>query len=592
MTTSEQQHRRSPHDEPHVRRICALRPELETGLGLADHADALPAVGPDARAAVLEANLAWRRDLEAQATTSRDRLLDARVFSASLELHRFVEDEIAAWRHDPDEVGSLADVLLQQLRGPLPVDDEQRFAGLASRLRSLRSWLAQARTSATSTDVFAPSTELTIRARDVLDGMPELLRAIGDAARGVTAGVAVGVAPSAAPRQPSPARLPAALVDDVDAAVDDAGGALDEHRDWLTSLATEPHVPLGVERYDEILRLRGLDLTASEVLDLGRSVAEEMRVEITRVLRRGFKGQSLDAALASARKNAPLNLPEAVAWTRELVQQSRAFLLENAAIPLPSPDDATDELLVDAMPATLAPAGQAAAYLPPPPLAPRQQGMLLVREPPGSQADGLKELSVADLESLVASLAFPGRHAQAVWQNRTTTLARRGAMVGGVVGAGAAWGLDMLHGWGLVAAELMRELAFRHSPASRLLMVRQALTAALVAVADVDLAIGRMTPEETASFLVRRGGMRLPVARAVVRTLLKAPTTGLSGLVGKVRIEQLRREAHKRWRTGYSDKRFHALLLVNGPIPLAYLFERLDEPQTYVTDVITAANRT
>jgi uncharacterized protein (DUF885 family) len=583
VTTSEQQHRRSPHDEPHVRRICALRPELETGLGLADHADALPAVGPEARAAVLEANLAWRRELEAQATTSRDRLLDARVFSASLELHRFVEDEIAAWRHDPDEVSPLADVLLQQLRGPLPVDDEQRFAALSSRLRSLRSWLAQARSSATSTDVFSPSTELTIRARDVLDGMPELLRAIADAAH--------GAAPSSSTRQPSPARLPGALVDEVDAAVDDAGGALDEHRDWLTSLATRPHVPLGVERYDEILRLRGLDLTASEVLDLGRSVAEEMRVEITRVLRRGFKGLSLEAALASARKNAPLNLPEAVAWTRELVQQSRAFLLENAAIPLPSPDEDLDELLVDAMPATLSPSGQAAAYLPPPPLAPRQQGMLLVREPPGSQADGLKELSVADLESLVASLAFPGRHAQAMWQNRTTTLARRGAMVGGVVGAGAAWGLDMLHGWGLVAAELMRELAFRHSPASRLLMVRQALTAALVAVADVDLAIGRMTPEETASFLVRRAGMRLPVARAVVRTLLKAPTTGLSGLVGKVRIEQLRREAHKRWRTGYSDKRFHALLLVNGPIPLAYLFERLDEPQTYVTDVITAANR-
>lgn len=575
MTTSEQQHRRSPHDDPHVRRICALRPELEITLGLVDHADALPAAGPDARAAVLEANLAWRRDLEAQATTSRDRLLDARVFAASLELHRFVDEELAAWRHDPDDVGPVAEALVVQLRGPQPVDAEERFVALARRLRGLRSWLAQTRASSASTDVFAPSTELAIRARDVLDGMPDLLRTIGDAAHG---------------RSGTPAVSPA-VAEAVDVAIDDAGAALDEHREWLTGLSTQPHAAIGVERYDELLRLRGLDLTASEVLDLGRSVAEEMRVEAARVLRRGFKGQTAEAAIGSARKNVPLNLPEAVAWARELAEQARGFLVENAAIPLPPADGDVDRLIVEAMPATMAPTGQAAVYLPPAPLAPRQEGLLLLREPPGAQQEALKELSVADLETIVASLAYPGRHALGIWQNRTTTLARRGALVGGVTGAAAAWGLDMVNGWGLVAAELMRELAFRHSPASRLLMIRQALTAALVAVVDVSLAIGRVSPEEAATFLVRRAGMRLPVARAVVRTLLKAPTTGLSALVGKVRIEQLRREAHKRWRTSYSDKRFHALLLVNGAIPLAYLFERLDEPPAYINDVVTASTR-
>ena len=88
--------------------------------------------------------------------------------------------------------------------------------------------------------------------------------------------------------------------------------------------------------------------------------------------------------------------------------------------------------------------------------------------------------------------------------------------------------------------------------------------------------------------MVRRAGLRLPVARAQVRGLIAKPTSGLSGLVGKVRIEQLRREAHRRWRDGYSDRRFSTLLMVNGPVPLAYLFERLDEPPTYVSYVATA----
>jgi hypothetical protein len=591
VTTSE--NRRNPKDDAFVRRICALRPELGAPLGLVEYASALPTPGAEARAAVLEANLAWRGDLEVEAGDSKDRLLDARVFSASLELQRFVDEDVGAWRHDPDDVGPVADALLLQLRGPAPASADERFAAIEGRLRGLRSWLSRVRASSTSESGFSPSTELAIRARDVVDGMPDLLRAIADGARGVGAAAADGT--------PSPeAPLSTTLVSAIDAAVDDASGALDEHRDWLTSLSTSPHAPIGGGRYDEILRLRGLDLTASEVLDLGRSVAEEMRVESGRLLRRHFKDQSTEGALAVARKNVPFSLFEAVEWTRQLVIEARAFIADTGVIPLPQPSAlerhgaaVDEELLVDAMPATLAPLGQAAVYLAPPAYASQQRGLLLLREPLGPQQDALKELSVADLESVVASLGLPGRHAQAYWQNRATTIARRGALFGlGSAGAPpSAWGLDMVHGWGLVSAELMRELAFRQSPASKLLTVRQTLVAALTAVVDVDLALGRMSPEEAAGFLVRRAAMRLPVARALVRSLLKAPTTGLSALVGKVRIEQLRREAHKRWRGGYSDKRFHALLLTNGAIPLAYLFERLDEQPGYVTDVVTASTK-
>jgi uncharacterized protein (DUF885 family) len=70
------------------------------------------------------------------------------------------------------------------------------------------------------------------------------------------------------------------------------------------------------------------------------------------------------------------------------------------------------------------------------------------------------------------------------------------------------------------------------------------------------------------------------VARALVTSMLREPTRALSALVGKVRIEQLKREAHKRWRTTYTDRRFHDLLLVSGSVPLAYLFEQLDHAPT------------
>ena len=451
MTTDN--HRRNARDDAHVRRLCALRPEVETALGLVDHQGALFDPGIDNKAATVEANVAWRRDLESQATESRERLLDARVFAASLEFFRFADEEVAVHKTDPDVVSPIAETILLHLRGLLPAEPEQRFDTLAQRLRAVRGTLQKAQHEAT-TSLTAPSPELIVRARDVIDGMPDLLRAVADAAH---ASAAAGRA------------LPASLQTSIDSAVDDASAALENHREWLVGLQSVPSTPMGVEHFDELLRLRGLDLTSAEVLDLGRSIAEELRVEQSRVLHRGFKGQSAEDAVDIARKNIPHSLSEAMAWSRELVDQARGFLHEQGAVPVTSPsaDNADERLHIDAMPAALAPLGHSALYLPPQPYAPRHDALLLLREPLGPQQEGLKELSVADLESMVAAQTFPGRHVQAVWQNRTTSIARRGALLGAAAGPASAWGQDMVAGWSLVSAELMRELHFRHSPASR-----------------------------------------------------------------------------------------------------------------------------
>jgi uncharacterized protein (DUF885 family) len=176
-----------------------------------------------------------------------------------------------------------------------------------------------------------------------------------------------------------------------------------------------------------------------------------------------------------------------------------------------------------------------------------------------------------------------------VWANAATTFARRGVPLHHASTISGTWGLDMINGWSLTSEELMREAQFRSSASCRLIMIRRALLHTLLATVDVSLSIGRMQPESAAAFLVRRAGIRLPQARALVRWLLRAPTSGLSALVGKVRIEQLRREARRRWRDGYSEKRFNTFLLASGPIPLAYLFERLNDPPSFVSDVPTAS---
>jgi uncharacterized protein (DUF885 family) len=152
----------------------------------------------------------------------------------------------------------------------------------------------------------------------------------------------------------------------------------------------------------------------------------------------------------------------------------------------------------------------------------------------------------------------------------------------------SSWGTDMSDGWSHYCEELMREVLFRDSPASRLLTAQHGLTFALSAAIDISLASGRFDAARAADVLVRRTGLAPNVARARVRTMLRTPTRALSTLLGKIRIEQLRREARRRWRTAYRDARFHTLLLASGPLPLAYLFEMLDGPPSYLSNTPTS----
>jgi hypothetical protein len=544
-----------------------MRPEVETAFGGVDHLGELGEGDGNARQALFEALVGWRRALEPQAAESRERMLDVRVFAASLELARFADTELSLHKRDPDVASPLFHTLLLHLRGHAP-SEQVRFETLSRRLKAIGRALAGARSMVSS-----PGADLIPRAREVVDGAPDLLRAVDEAAQ----------------RAKQTGALPISLAADIHDATAIAGAALEEHKQWLDGLSPQPLPPPGVERVDELLRLRGLDLRAGEVLNLARSAAEELRVEHMRTMRRGFKAQAPDAALASARRATPNSLGEAMSWLQELVREVRGFVATAGFVPMPEPD--SERVVVDVMPTVLAPCGLPIVSLPPQPLAPIQETVLLVREPPGPVSESLRELSVADLENLVASATYPGLHLQSVWGNKTTSVVRRGAPLGVFGNVAATWGLDMVHGWQHTCEETMRELQFRHSPASRLIMVQRALAHALLAAVDVGLAIGRLQPEAAASLLVRRAGMRLPVARAQVRSMLRAPSYGLSAFVSKVRIEQLRREAHKRWRDTYSDKRFATLLLASGPVPLAYLFEHLNDPPTFISDVPTASYR-
>ena len=99
--------RADERDEPHLARLCALRPEVETVLGGTTHAGELGDASPEARTQLLEALVAWRKDLEGQMSESRERTLDARetlpVFIQVSHKPRLGLEEFARLSHEGGE---------------------------------------------------------------------------------------------------------------------------------------------------------------------------------------------------------------------------------------------------------------------------------------------------------------------------------------------------------------------------------------------------------------------------------------------------------------------------------------------------------
>lgn len=126
-------------------------------------------------------------------------------------------------------------------------------------------------------------------------------------------------------------------------------------------------------------------------------------------------------------------------------------------------------------------------------------------------------------------------------------------------------------GWCTYWEEAAVELGFYDDrPRSRELMLSYLRLRAWRVLADVDLALGRMEPDEATRLL-----MRTPtderIAREEADDFAAAPTGGLVYLIGKMQIESLLRERRAALGTAFDLGAFHDALLGAGWTPIALI---------------------
>ena len=129
-----------------------------------------------------------------------------------------------------------------------------------------------------------------------------------------------------------------------------------------------------------------------------------------------------------------------------------------------------------------------------------------------------------------------------------------------------------IEGIGFYAEEMMLQAGlYDDSPHSREIVYNQMRLRALRVIADVQLALGALTPEAAADFMQHNVPMSAEDARTEVVEMGETPGQKISYQIGKLQIVEMLEDARQQQREQFSLRRFHDYLWQTGNVPIVLL---------------------
>ena len=514
------------------RQRLELQPEWATYLGIHEHDHRLSPGGRDG----IEQDIAFTNAAMAAmetfdpATLSPNRALDRELVLHEARLNLFELTERRSWQGRSDAAEAIGGALF-----PLFTRD---FAPLAERLESIAARLEAApRFLAETHDrVERPVqlwTEIDIQSGESL---PSFLDTILDAARTQDA--------------------PASVVSRLEQAIASAVAALDAHQAWLRDdvmpRATADWVT-GPELFAEMVRLRALEATGDEILDVGERMLAESHTQRDAVC------AEIDPSLTPAqvadrvKGDYPATFLQALDEYRRAMDRARAFVVEHDLATLPP----NDTLVVIETPSFIRHLVPFAAYFEPARFDPIPQGTYIVTPP--ETPEMMREHNYASISNTSVHEAYPGHHQQLSAAITNPSLVR--------LFSGSP---EFAEGWAFYTERMMKEAGFDDTPTHRYIQLTDVIWRATRIVLDVRLHRGEIGFEEAVERLVAETGFERPAALAEVKRYTSTPTYQLSYLYGRHMIEALRNDVERRQGPDFSLKGFHDTLLYGGTMPVSY----------------------
>lgn len=464
--------------------------------------------------------------------------MDWRLLENAYERFKFSAYEHRTHEKNPEcleGIGSMIFVVLTREYAPF----EKRIEGIVSRLEKLPLYLKQFRKSYEKCVPAKLWTEIAIEQCQQIPGYFQFLIA-------VTKG-----------------RISEKLFLRLQAAVAGLSQPLEEHLEWLKALLPKAKADwvLGKEKFDKLLKLRELGMSADEIHELGVKFLKDLKEERVRLAEKISPGKTVEEVMKEIRADAPKTYEEALEFTRKEMERAKNFVREHDIATVPK----EDKLHIEETPSFMAPLIPFAALVLPGKYEKTQEGIYIVTRPKKIE-DMSKDANYASIPNTAVHEAYPGHFLQTSRSNRLGSFIRN-----------LAGGTETIEGWAHYCEQMMMEHGFQGGLESKFMQVNDIIWRAVRMIVDVKLSCGKMSFEEAVNMLVKETGMSKNGAVAEVRRYTQSPGYPLSYLLGKHLMLKLQDDVKSKMGDKYSDKSFHDIVTANGYLPMSKLREIFEQ---------------
>ena len=185
-----------------------------------------------------------------------------------------------------------------------------------------------------------------------------------------------------------------------------------------------------------------------------------------------------------------------------------------------------------------------------------------------ANAYDIKARPIWGMESLFLHEAIPGHHFQRSLQveNEDLPSFRR---FGGYTA--------FTEGWGLYAESLGKEIGVYTDPYQYFGALNAELWRAIRLVVDTGLHAKEWTRQDVLDFMYANSAVKEARAVSEAERFMAIPGQALAYKIGQLKIRQLRDDAEERLGEKFDVKAFHSQVLMDGPMPLSMLEDKIDD---------------
>lgn len=495
----------------------------------------LPEIGADA----VERNISFLREMRRnfaslpESELSIDERIDREAMLQFIDQQIFWDDDLQRWKLGRDLAMNIGDsIFLLFVRDYAPLSD--RVQSIISRLRLVPAFLMAGKTLFQKVPALWGEIYLD-SARNLPDFLDTIENSIGK-------------------------QIPAILHHEYKIVASAAKRALTEFAHWLKHAIlpkAEHEWSLGPNGFQALLAGKKLGLHQHEMLDIGKRALQTANDKLEN-LSCLILGVSTGAAAGARtevqkriRSHAPQSFEMALTSFREALNRSRTFIETNNFATIPD----REELDVVETPGFMSHLIPFSAYIGPERNTSIQRGTyLLTRAPSGNSS----RYNFADIINCAIHEGYPGHHLQLASQNLHPGRMRS-----------FCDSIELIEGWASYCQSRVREMGFETSPESLFAHATEEVFNAARLITDINLQTRTWNFNEAVSFLIEQTKIDKSSALAEIKRQTQSPGCQISGPVGEHLLRQIKQDLQRQFKSDFTDRAFHDLVLYQGSLPFA-----------------------